>query len=276
MSEQQLRARAKIWDDGAPLFLPRDDEGARAGERRGFVLQTAVCTNPSCDCGEVQLQLLPAAHTPSAPQPVPRGAAISLRYDLRQRAMTPAKEGEEHAALIEWLTERLGGGAHDWLDARYQRLRGQLADVKARARPNVDLHRGVLVAFDELLPHEWDLFVERDGKSYVLLDQYCLEPGCTCGQAAFTVLDLDQEEALGGARFDIETFKLQEVQGLALIDLLWARFLDSGGRETIRGRLKAAQATAQRLRAPPPRVGRNDPCPCGSGKKHKKCCGAAG
>jgi SEC-C motif-containing protein len=24
-----------------------------------------------------------------------------------------------------------------------------------------------------------------------------------------------------------------------------------------------------------PRVGRNDPCPCGSGKKHKKCCGKA-
>ncbi len=23
----------------------------------------------------------------------------------------------------------------------------------------------------------------------------------------------------------------------------------------------------------PLRVGRNDPCPCGSGKKHKKCCG---
>jgi SEC-C motif domain protein len=22
-----------------------------------------------------------------------------------------------------------------------------------------------------------------------------------------------------------------------------------------------------------PRIGRNDPCPCGSGKKHKKCCG---
>ena len=24
----------------------------------------------------------------------------------------------------------------------------------------------------------------------------------------------------------------------------------------------------------PPKVGRNDPCPCGSGKKYKKCCGA--
>jgi uncharacterized protein len=26
---------------------------------------------------------------------------------------------------------------------------------------------------------------------------------------------------------------------------------------------------------PEPKVGRNDPCPCGSGKKHKKCCGIA-
>jgi SEC-C motif-containing protein len=25
-----------------------------------------------------------------------------------------------------------------------------------------------------------------------------------------------------------------------------------------------------------PKVGRNDPCPCGSGKKYKKCCGARG
>ena len=24
----------------------------------------------------------------------------------------------------------------------------------------------------------------------------------------------------------------------------------------------------------PPKIGRNDPCTCGSGKKYKKCCGA--
>jgi uncharacterized protein YecA (UPF0149 family) len=28
------------------------------------------------------------------------------------------------------------------------------------------------------------------------------------------------------------------------------------------------------VRREEPKVGRNDPCPCGSGKKHKKCCGA--
>ncbi|AXL52439.1 hypothetical protein DSC91_005451 [Paraburkholderia caffeinilytica] len=35
---------------------------------------------------------------------------------------------------------------------------------------------------------------------------------------------------------------------------------------------RALAATIQRTE---PKVGRNDPCPCGSGKKFKKCCGAA-
>jgi preprotein translocase subunit SecA len=36
----------------------------------------------------------------------------------------------------------------------------------------------------------------------------------------------------------------------------------------------AAQATVRRAAAAAPKVGRNDPCPCGSGKKFKKCHGA--
>ncbi len=34
------------------------------------------------------------------------------------------------------------------------------------------------------------------------------------------------------------------------------------------------EETAKPIRNKGPRVGRNDPCPCGSGKKYKKCCGA--
>lgn len=34
----------------------------------------------------------------------------------------------------------------------------------------------------------------------------------------------------------------------------------------------APQAPVRRAE---PKVGRNDPCPCGSGRKHKKCHGAA-
>jgi hypothetical protein len=34
-----------------------------------------------------------------------------------------------------------------------------------------------------------------------------------------------------------------------------------------------AQEKVKTFRREEPRVGRNDPCPCGSGKKYKKCCG---
>ncbi len=33
-------------------------------------------------------------------------------------------------------------------------------------------------------------------------------------------------------------------------------------------------AKKEPIRREAPKVGRNDPCPCGSGKKYKKCCGA--
>ena len=32
------------------------------------------------------------------------------------------------------------------------------------------------------------------------------------------------------------------------------------------------QPTKQQMRRRPPRIGRNDPCPCGSGLKFKACC----
>jgi preprotein translocase subunit SecA len=39
--------------------------------------------------------------------------------------------------------------------------------------------------------------------------------------------------------------------------------------------LSHAQEKVETVRRQEPRVGRNDPCPCGSGKKFKKCCGRA-
>ena len=41
------------------------------------------------------------------------------------------------------------------------------------------------------------------------------------------------------------------------------------------GQAQAAEPppVAKTIRKQVPKVGRNDPCPCGSGKKYKKCCG---
>ncbi len=49
-------------------------------------------------------------------------------------------------------------------------------------------------------------------------------------------------------------------------------------REAFDGKMPAemlarAQGKVETFRRDEPRIGRNDPCPCGSGKKYKKCCG---
>ena len=51
-----------------------------------------------------------------------------------------------------------------------------------------------------------------------------------------------------------------------------ARFTREEGRWVYDGVVPAVGRTVRREA---PKVGRNDPCPCGSGKKYKKCCGVA-
>jgi SEC-C motif-containing protein len=50
-----------------------------------------------------------------------------------------------------------------------------------------------------------------------------------------------------------------------------ARFRKKGGEwRYLDGKVKSTQ---EPVVSSGPKVGRNDPCPCGSGKKYKKCCG---
>jgi preprotein translocase subunit SecA len=49
-----------------------------------------------------------------------------------------------------------------------------------------------------------------------------------------------------------------------------------GGRQAKQpARVGGDDAAIKTVRHDQPKVGRNDPCPCGSGKKYKKCHGAA-
>jgi len=70
----------------------------------------------------------------------------------------------------------------------------------------------------------------------------------------------------------------------AFLHEYWLKFLNSGGREFLSilgGFLAVGAFYLLRLRSAAQfsesrEPGRNDPCPCGSGKKYKKCCGANG
>jgi preprotein translocase subunit SecA len=61
------------------------------------------------------------------------------------------------------------------------------------------------------------------------------------------------------------------------VDDLEEAFLRKKKRELEQARMAGSgdQAPVQQVRREGAKIGRNDPCPCGSGKKYKKCHGAA-
>jgi uncharacterized protein YecA (UPF0149 family) len=94
------------------------------------------------------------------------------------------------------------------------------------------------------------------------------------------------ESRVGSIRVRIPTLDIIERDvdpaEATLLDRLWnafsARHRHLAERLSRRNRQMADLASAPRRRKPvvprgASRVGRNEPCPCGSGKKYKRCCG---
>lgn len=71
-----------------------------------------------------------------------------------------------------------------------------------------------------------------------------------------------------------ETIEHHEVSQFKKLDTGRWIFVD-GDAHTHRGGDGHHHSKIETVRRETPKVGRNDPCHCGSGKKYKKCCGAA-
>jgi hypothetical protein len=139
---------------------------------------------------------------------------------------------------------------------------------------------------DEVFP-----FVYRRTQ-YAVFEQYCLNPACKCNEVLLGFIKIQPERKLQEIEFTIRLqfddyqYSIEDHRcSKKIVDEITAFFLDQkkpklgllkthyedmkrAGKEIL-GRGK--KGTSQPVRKAPA-VGRNDPCPCGSGKKYKKCC----
>jgi hypothetical protein len=139
-------------------------------------------------------------------------------------------------------------------------------------------------------PVVWDdAYPSLRGDIYVLgahvfeaFELYCVEPGCTCGKVVvdFSALSPRGAPDLGHVEFDgvDATLHPNQERHRARLTELWTAYYGRhpDHRERFARRSATMHGLAGRIVAagPRPRVARNGPCPCGSGKKFKKCCGA--
>jgi len=90
---------------------------------------------------------------------------------------------------------------------------------------------------------------------------------------AFERLGTEEGEAECAERGDRVYWEHQIVPSVLRIRAFWAARNRRPAGPLADGALEFAIPVEQFVR-PGPKVGRNDPCPCGSGKKYKKCCGS--
>lgn len=155
--------------------------------------------------------------------------------------------------------------------------------------------RGMCVGWVELFPKSKAWAFEHEGVSIFVDDQYCATASCACSEVMLSFFraerrgpDESEGVLLGVVRYDLRTrghrlesaepgssakTVLQTAEALfkalpAIHDGLDRRFRFMRGFADWLSERRLAQGVKPAAAAP----GRNEPCPCGSGRKYKKCC----
>jgi len=279
MSTGTLVRKKRRIDSGTPLLVldPPDEVDA-------YAVLTAICDNPECTCTTMQLGIRPAWRNENGSfdtaGPILKG---TVSWEGTELSFEENQTGRFSGEVIAWLRDRLAEEDHrGWLQERWRRSRGQVGDP---GYPSGIPPRDVegLVFFDDVFPYDFDLVVFHQGRGYLAADQYCLEPGCTCEDAVVCFAELDgRRRALGAVRAPVRHLqRARVIDGPAVIRHLWSALLDQHDPPPLRERFRRMRDVARLWGGMPepylrvqPKIGRNEPCPCGSGRKFKRCCGS--
>jgi hypothetical protein len=267
-----------------PLWAPASGDGTAACNH-GVLVDLVLDASADDLAREVRARLASAERLGDAKARV-EGAIGAVRVDLGSGRVAPCDDGA--ARFVEsapWL-EGAFGAVLDVVRHRAERAVAQRD--RSICRPLLEAHVGdELVPYEDLFPADWDVLVASGGSMFLVIDHHCLNPACPCTTLVLDLRRLDDGEAVhvGDLRVDRRAARprpeASTAAARALFPDLWREYGAELRRrhDEVRAAVQAlARERASRAPATPAsaqRPGRNAPCPCGSGKKRKRCCGGA-
>lgn len=269
-------------DAGAafPVWAPaRDSEAAVCGHG---VWVEILLDAPADELAREVTLLLRHAERNSETSVKTHGPKVAVGLSLTTARCSPRDElASRFLAALPWLDGELALRL-DWLRehaARAVAQRDRSSCDAALARHANDK----MIGYDELFPADWDLLVQHGGATYWLCDQHCPKATCPCTSIVVQLYRIDgpSTDYAGKLTLDLHgPYRRPETTtpvAAALFEPAWRRY----GDELVR-RHKEVRAAVQRTpnttpAQPPaaPAPSRNGPCPCGSGRKYKRCCAGA-
>lgn len=253
-----------------------------------------VCTSPTCNCLNVYLIFDFCNDQPIAP-------GLKIVMNLENRSINTDETEPGNLDLTRDLINDLA--EPDW-----QALTRLFFNFKAEYTRQADLNNldvyfpmveierdGQLVSYYDIFPFSELISFTLNDKLLLVEDMYCVLPHCHCHEAHlffqlynkdnifFPYLNPDSPQTHLSYNLKKNRWHLEEKNSLKIApERLYAAL--AGARDPAsfyRHRYEITRQVYKNFRTqmmaslrltPKDRIGRNDPCPCGSGKKYKHCC----
>jgi SEC-C motif len=189
------------------------------------------------------------------------------------------------------VVDRIDGETLEELGHLWYRGKGWAdPEEKSREAPLIEVANwkpGEVVAWGEAMVGVRQDIFRYGERVFEAVDLYCVAPDCLCREVVldFAPVAPRGAPAPGAVRVDklgVATVEPEHEKHRQRLEQLWAGFQRRHPRyrERFARRSTVMQGFAGRIVAAPragierrtAKIGRNDPCPCASGKKYKKCC----
>jgi hypothetical protein len=266
------------------------------------------CENPLCECAAVDFYCVMDDGSERPP-------VLHFALDPLKQQIAANHDNDRHAdsaALAEAMAAEFG--AEEWRRLRQYLLtwkRHAIRNMNVRRlqapAPETMTADGSMVRFADIFPFAEGFEFDLAGKHWVADDQYCVMPDCDCREVALSFLPLEPSPdgsnkipsaRIPAARYDYTANRIAPIDAPAADQPSLTALAEAARaqnptllRDVKRRHAQLKKLYARALRQAPeeatatppsepavrvePKVGRNEPCPCGSGKKYKKCCGKA-
>ncbi|MBN1904607.1 MAG: SEC-C domain-containing protein [Deltaproteobacteria bacterium] len=265
------------------------------GKTEVYECTLTFCNNPVCTCGVITLDLVRIQDKDDTGKFEP----FRVDIDIYNRSIADDSKGkvrQEDLQFAMMFLDQLDDDDYQFLNDIYCDHKHKITEkslpeeIEAHFEYDEVEDKNLMHVYNGVLPYGDTLTINLNGMRFILLDQYCMKPGCPCTE---TILDIfavnesgEHEKALCAFSVQYKKRQWETIESFSpdmnlktIKTAVEQQMPDIYERLNKRHlRLKSIYAHNKKRDYAPnqklhiPKVGRNDPCPCGSGKKYKKCC----
>ena len=254
------------------------------------------CQNPVCTCGTAYLNFIAILTKNGNSRQL---SSHNLEIDIAEKSLgyrDKKKVPKEDLEFAELFLSKLDENDFQVLYKSHFEFKNKISE--AASLNSIDAYfdyqrveyDGLMYAYNDVLPYGDQLNITLDGMECIVIDQYCLLPHCSCTETILNIFSIDKigktGEELCVVSLKYKNKKWETIEKCSpSLNLNSVRSAIEGRHPNIyklfqkrHVKLKTIYSHCKKRHDAPKqelqvqKVGRNDPCPCGSGIKYKKCC----